>query len=104
MMKAILSLLATIAVGLALAVSARAQNSDDDPMKRALSYMQAGNDSKAIAELTEVIRLRPQSADAYLLRSNLRATAGDHAGALADMNKVVELKPDMGSAYYGRAL
>jgi tetratricopeptide (TPR) repeat protein len=103
-MKPILFLLAAISLALASAIVARAQKSDDDPMERVIADVQAGNNDKAIVELAEVIKLQPDNADAYMLRSNLKALSGDKAGALADISKVIELKPDMGSAYYGRAV
>lgn len=102
-MKPILSLLATIALGLALPVVARAQVPADGPLDRAFAALRAGDHKKAIAEATEVIKLRPDYVDAYLLRSTLRSMTEDNDGALADISKVIELKPDMGSAYYQRA-
>lgn len=103
-MKSILSLLATIAFGLTLAVVSRAQDSTDHTLDRALAALEVDDHKKAIDEATEVIRLRPDYVDGYLLRSTLRSMTGDNEGALADINKVIELKPEMGSAYYGRAL
>jgi tetratricopeptide (TPR) repeat protein len=104
-MKLALSSLAFVATLLVLSPTAAAQKPDSkDPMERALAALQAGDTAKAVAEVTEAIKQRPDDPDAYLLRSNLRAIAGDTAGALADMSKVIELKPTMGYAYYTRAM
>jgi tetratricopeptide (TPR) repeat protein len=103
-MKLLLLLLANAALWLTLAGAARAQKAGDDPMSRAIADMQAGRTDKAIADLGEVIKLQPDNADAYFLRSQLRASSGDTDGALADLNKAVELKPGAGSFYYNRAI
>jgi len=102
-MKPILSLLAIVLLGIILPVEVLAQESDD-PLMSAISEMQAGNTDKAIAALTEVIRLQPNNGDAYFLRSTLRVTSEDTAGALADLNKAIELKPNVGAYYYNRAI
>lgn len=102
-MKLILSLLAIIILGVNLPGVVLAQKSDD-PMMSAIAEMQAGNTDKAIAALTEVIKLQPNNGDAYFLRSTLRVTSEDTAGALADLNKAIELKPNVGSYYYNRAI
>jgi tetratricopeptide (TPR) repeat protein len=104
-MKPTLSSLAVVAVVLAISLTAVAQKATSkDPMERALAALQAGDNVRAIAEVTDVIKLRPGDPDAYLLRSNLRAITGDNSGALADISRVIELRPAMGSAYYGRAI
>ena len=102
-MKPILSLLAIVILGVNLPGVVLAQKSDD-PMMSAIAEMQAGNTEKAIAALTEVIRLQPNNGDAYFLRSTLRVTSEDTAGALADLNKAIELKPNVGAYYYNRAI
>ena len=103
-MKRFLTLLITICLSLAMTGVAWAQKSDDDPLMRAIAAMQAGDNDKAITELTKVIELQPSNADAYFLRSNLKVTSGDNAGALADISKAIELKSDVGSYYYNRAI
>ena len=103
-MKQLVLLLATISIGLALCGAARGQSSPEDPMMEVIAYIQAGKDNQAIAALGEIIKRQPDNADAFILRSNLKATGGDNAGALADLNRALELKPDNGSAYYGRAI
>jgi tetratricopeptide (TPR) repeat protein len=103
-MRTIFSFMAAIALGFVFALVALAQKPDDDPMGRAFTAFQSGNNEKAIAELTEAIKVEPGNADAYLLRGSLRATSGDSAGALADISKVIEIKPDLGSVYYQRAM
>src|SRR5438552_2679042 len=102
-MNPILTMLATISVGLMLTVSARAQKAENDPMDRVMADIQAGDSSKALVDLNEAIKLRPDKHDAYLLRCNFRALAGDFSGAMADIDRVIELKPDLGPAYYTRA-
>src|SRR5215510_7335608 len=103
-MRPILSRLLIPVVIASFSTVVLAQTSEDDPFKRVMTEMQAGNSAKAISALDELIKKQPDHADAYILRSNLKMTSGDVPGALADINKVIELKPDMGWAYYERAL
>lgn len=102
-MKPRLLLLAVFPLLLTFAVSVRAQHSIEDLLMRAAAYMEKGDNASAIADLDEVIKLRPNYADAYMLRSNIKM-AQDQKGALADLDKFVELRPTYGKGYYQRAM
>ena len=102
-MKRCLPLLAVFLVLLALVGRVSAQASAEDHFMRAIAYMQKGDNAKAIADLDEAIKLLPDYADAYMLRSNLKMS-DDPSGALADLDKFVELRPTSGKGYYQRAL
>jgi tetratricopeptide (TPR) repeat protein len=88
---------------LTFAISVCAQQSIDDLVMRAMAYLQKGDNAHAIADLDEVIKLRPDYADAYMLRSNIKLIQ-DQKGALADLDKFVELRPTYGKGYYQRAM
>ena len=80
-----------------------AQKTDQDPLNRVITELQAGRMEQAYAALDEVIKQYPNHADAYLMRGSLKMQA-DPAQALSDFNKVIELKPDWGVAYNQRAI
>ncbi|MGE0055330.1 MAG: tetratricopeptide repeat protein [Hyphomicrobium sp.] len=72
-------------------------------LARALLTVNMGGDGKrAIADLSEVIRLDPGIARAYLVRGLQYAKQGDLDGALTDVSKSIELAPDS-VAYESRA-
>jgi tetratricopeptide (TPR) repeat protein len=56
----------------------------------------------AIAEFSEVIRLKPKHAGAYNNRGVSYASTGDWDKALADFNEAIRLNPEYVEAYYNR--
>lgn len=95
-MRRVLSPFAAFALLLAPVIVCQAQLSVDDHMGRAISALQKKDLTKAAAEVTEAIELKPDFVDGYLLRSSLRAMTGDIVGAIADSTQVIELMPDRG--------
>ncbi|HXM34159.1 MAG TPA: tetratricopeptide repeat protein [Pyrinomonadaceae bacterium] len=105
-MKRTHSILVALPLVLASAVVLHAQNVQkavDDQMGRAIADMQRNDLSKAIADITEAIKLKPDYGDGYLLRSSFRAMTGDIDGALADLGRVIELMPSRGQTHFERA-
>jgi Flp pilus assembly protein TadD len=56
----------------------------------------------AIADFSQVIKLRPNDASAYRERGNAYADRGDYDRAIADYNQAIKLDPDYATAYTGR--
>jgi tetratricopeptide (TPR) repeat protein len=64
-----------------------------------LERMYKGDDDKAIADLSEAIRLKPDYVGAYNNRGIAYIQKGDYDKALADFREAVRLKPDHVTAY-----
>lgn len=60
--------------------------------------------SRAIELYTQMLALKPDYAEAYNNRGNVKFDLGDKDGALSDYNKAIELKPDYAMAYYNRGI
>jgi Flp pilus assembly protein TadD len=60
---------------------------------RALVYAKQNDLDKGIADLSELIRLRPDDAHAYLDRGTLYFKKGDKVKADADRDRAKELDP-----------
>jgi tetratricopeptide (TPR) repeat protein len=95
--------LTTVFILLSACTLANAQQTDQSPINRVVTELQAGRTEQAFAALDEVIKQDPKNPDAYLLRGSLKIQV-DPAQALSDFNKVIELKPDSGVAYNQRAV
>jgi len=65
-------------------------------------YQESGNIDKAITDLSEAIRLRPEFVNAYMSRSIAYKLKGDFQKAIADCNKVMEFDPKCALAYFNR--
>ncbi|MCL2622307.1 MAG: tetratricopeptide repeat protein, partial [Planctomycetaceae bacterium] len=55
-----------------------------------------------IADFTEVIRLKPDDAEAYSSRGDAYDSKGDYDCAIADFTEAIRLKPDDAEAYSSR--
>src|SRR5260370_19106582 len=53
---------------------------------------------------TQAIPLKPDYADAFNNRGNVRSAKGDFEGALRDYNEAIRLKPDHALAFYNRGI
>ncbi|TLU50808.1 MAG: hypothetical protein FDX12_09540 [Chlorobium sp.] len=56
----------------------------------------------SMTELSKVMKLSDQSANAYTSRAALKYTMGDREGAIADFTKAIEIDPKSVAAYSGR--
>lgn len=102
-MTFVIRFLITVCILLSACAFTNAQKTEQDPLERAITELQAGRMEAAFAALDDVIKQHPNNADAYLLRGSLKMNK-DPAQALSDFSKVIELKPDSGVAYNQRAI
>lgn len=65
----------------------------DRLMARGVEEMQSGNNGKAIATFSEVIRKRPDFAEAWNKRATAHFLAGNHARSIADCDEVIKRNP-----------
>jgi len=70
--------------------------------ERALSYKSKGDFDRAIADLSEAIRLDPKYAEAYYLRGVTYRNKGDLDRAIADYSEAIRLDPKLAGAYNNR--
>jgi len=75
-------------------------------VKRGQAYAATANPDyeRALADLSEAIRLRPGRTENYLLRGAVRSSTGDWAGAEADFDQAIAFKDSNPVAYYSRAV
>ena len=66
--------------------------------ERALSYRSKGDSDRAIADLSEAIRLDPKYAEAYYLRGVAYWNKGDLDRAVADYSEAIRLDPKLAAA------
>lgn len=71
---------------------------------KAKDYINQGRYDEAIAELTKVIQINPNLAEAYYLRATLYRNKNDLERAIPDYSKAIELAPDNGEYHYWRAV
>ena len=65
----------------------------DRLMARGVEEMQAGQHKKAIGTFTDVIRKRPDFAEAWNKRATVHYLAGDHRRSIADCDEVIKRNP-----------
>ncbi len=70
-------------------------------MRAAIEY-DTGNFQRAVEEYTEIIKLQPNDAAAYLARGHARSGLADVIGTIADCDQAIKLKPDYAEAYESR--
>ena len=63
-----------------------------------------GDYAGAIADYTQVLRLKPDFASAYYNRGIAKKELGQYIAAIADYTETIRLKPDHASAYYNRGI
>jgi tetratricopeptide (TPR) repeat protein len=71
---------------------------------RGISYAQSGDYDRAIADLSQAIRLNPKDDNAYNWRAYAYSQKRDYDRAIADYNQAIRLNPNYESAYYSRGL
>ena len=54
-------------------------------------FLRSGDSSRAVANLTEALKINPNYAEAYLNRGLARSDLGDSQGAVADFQKAADL-------------
>jgi tetratricopeptide (TPR) repeat protein len=72
----------------------RARPSAHRYLHRAIVWKDRGEDAKALADLTEVLRLDPEEEVALFLRGEIYAAGGDHRRALADFDEAIRINPE----------
>lgn len=70
--------------------------------QRAISYMHLGQHQRAVDDIDEALRLRPD-ADGYYLRSVSLRALGRLDSALQDCDRAISMEPDNAPAYANRA-
>ena len=68
---------------------------------RGLAYFRKGNLENAIADLNEIIRLKPDDAVAYHRRGIIYLRKGDFDTAIINLDKAKKLNPNDDLVYYG---
>jgi tetratricopeptide (TPR) repeat protein len=71
---------------------------------RGIAYMDLGQYHKAVADYTEVLRIKPDDADAYFNRAAAYDHLEEHDKEIADYTEVIRIDPDNGITYYIRGL
>ena len=71
---------------------------------QALTQARYGFCEAAIAADTQAIALKPDYAEAYCLRGDMKEKMHDSDGAIADYNQAIALRPDYAEAYDNRGL
>ena len=56
----------------------------------------------AIADYTQVLRLRPNDAEAYYNRGYAKENLGQYEAAIADYDQALQIKPDYAKVYSNR--
>ncbi len=94
---------AVAAVLIGSTLSGCARKSADELLSRGIERSRAMNHSGAISDFTEVIRLQPDSAEAYAQRGLARSLfTPDFAGAMNDFDAAIRLNPVKPEYRYGR--
>jgi tetratricopeptide (TPR) repeat protein len=70
---------------------------------RGTAYLQKSDNTRALADFDQAIKLQPKFAKAYVSRSAIHLNKGDFNRALGDGNQAIELQPDL-VAYNNRGL
>jgi tetratricopeptide (TPR) repeat protein len=68
------------------------------------TYRRAGRQEQAIPYFDKAIALKPDFAEAYVIRGAVLASLGRYAQAMDDYNRAIQSKPADARAYIGRAV
>ena len=79
------------------------ENSVQDYYNRATMYAAKGDNDRAIADYSQVIRLNPEFTSAYYLRGNTYTAKRNYDQAIADYSQVIQRQPDNVEVYSKRA-
>ena len=79
-------------------------SADDDRLQQALRAAQENKSAEAVALLTDVIKARPELAEAYYWRGREQFRVGEAEKSLADFNKYIELEPAAASRQWERGI
>ncbi|RUW28025.1 MULTISPECIES: tetratricopeptide repeat protein [unclassified Mesorhizobium] len=71
---------------------------------RANTWMDSGDNDRAMADYDNAIALDPNDADAYNDRGLIWLDKGENNSAINDFDRAIELDPGKASAYYNRGL
>jgi tetratricopeptide (TPR) repeat protein len=71
---------------------------------RGLANEKIGEESKALDDFAEALRLDPKATRVYIDRSNLYRRKGSFDAAIADLNAAIAIKPEHAGLYANRAL
>lgn len=86
---------------LLISISASAQQTADDFLKRGISLFEKKDYLRARENFERAVELNPKLAEAYYFRGRVQF---ENEKADADFTKAIELKPDYAEAYFQRGL
>ena len=86
-------------------VSSANLNAEDavSHFKHGRAWILKGENDKAITDLNEAIRLKPEYSDAYLLRGTVWERKGEYEKAIADCNHALAISRNDAQAYVERS-
>ncbi|MEM9857649.1 MAG: tetratricopeptide repeat protein [Bacteroidota bacterium] len=86
------------------AIRLRRKGNFDAFYGRGRVYMKDGNYYKALADINQAIKIRPEHINAYYHRAIIRSQIRDNRGALSDMNYVIRKREDFRQAHFNRGI
>jgi tetratricopeptide (TPR) repeat protein len=76
----------------------------EDSLERGIYLCNTGEPEAAIIELTNVIDLDPENAEAFFYRGLAYSYNGDNKEAISDYTKSIDLDPESANTYYNRGI
>jgi tetratricopeptide (TPR) repeat protein len=71
-------------------------------VNRGIAYLWKGDSERALTDLNQAIKLRPERFPAYFNRATVYGVRQEYDRTLADLNQVIRLQPDFALAYLKR--
>jgi len=71
--------------------------------QRAVAYMHLGQHPRAIEDINQAIKLKPDDADNYYLRGFAYRALGQYQRAIEDSNRAIGIDPNFAAAFANRA-